>query len=122
MSTARGCLDFVVAVVVLAVGWYGWIKDMDLSWLVLVANMKMAMCVCDFFFHENDADDISRRTSPLFASLSHGTRREYISLFNFLSRCSSLARSSEESKSLRRAVFNRIPRKSNLILRTSLCG
>ena len=61
-------------------GWYGWIIDMDLGWLVLVANMEMSMCVCVFFFHENDADGTSRRTGPLFASPSHGSRREYVSL------------------------------------------
>ena len=32
MSTARACLGFVVAVIAVAVGWYGCIKDMELGW------------------------------------------------------------------------------------------
>ena len=37
-------------IVDMELGWYGWNIDMDLGWLVLVANMKMSMCVCVFFF------------------------------------------------------------------------
>ena len=49
-------------------GWYGWIIDMDLGWMVLVASMGMSMFVCIFLFQENHTGTISRRTGPLFAS------------------------------------------------------
>ena len=60
-------------VVDMELGWYGEIMDMDLGWLVLVASMRMSMLAC-VFFHENDTNNISRRTGPLFASSSHCSR------------------------------------------------
>ena len=55
------------------VGMDGWVVDMELGWLVLVASMRMSMLAC-VFFHENDTNNISRRTGPRFASSSHCNR------------------------------------------------
>ena len=60
-------------VVDMELGWYREIIDMDLGWLVLVASMRMSMLAC-VFFHENDTNNISRRTGPRFASSSHCSR------------------------------------------------